>query len=105
MILKQLFNHFCLSQNCHIDSKEFTFDNNNNNAILHEILILEMQDFKPIFLRMYFLLVAIFFLKLLVNYFSGYLHFKHDLGGFNTYDLTFEDKANSKCKMNSYLGN
>ena len=64
-----------------------------------------MRDFKLIFLRMYFLLVAIFFLKLLVNYFSGYLHLKHDLGGFNTYDLTFEGKANGMCKISSYLGN
>ena len=45
-IIRSLFSHFCLFQ----------------NAILHKMLKLWFWNFKPIFLRMQFLLVATFFL-------------------------------------------
>ena len=53
-----IINHFCLFQ----------------NAILHKILKLGFWNFKPIFLRMQFSLVATFFSLVLVISLSWYLH-------------------------------
>ena len=55
-----LYSHFCLFQ----------------NAILHKMLKLEFWNFKPIFLRMQFPMVAASFSLVLVICLSWYLHLK-----------------------------
>ena len=57
-IISSLFSHFCLFQ----------------NAILHKMLKLGFWNFKPIFLRMQFSLVATFFSLVLVISLSWYFH-------------------------------
>ena len=76
-IISSLFSHFCLFQ----------------NAILHKMLKLGFWNFKPIFLRMQFSLVATFFLYFwlsvwveicILNFLMSFQHLYH---------LTFGDKS------------
>ena len=57
-IISSLLSHFCLFQ----------------NAILHKMFKLGFWNFKPIFLRMQFLLIATFFSLVLVISLSWYFH-------------------------------